>query len=195
MFGSAITAIGFCLLAGKLTDLSLSHQWTYVMIAAGGIGLMPTHASTDAVTRAPRTSYSEVTGITQAARNFGASLGLAVLGAILIRQNDHNTTGALTRAAFQAATRTGSPPRLAPARPGRDRRQDSRMRSSTLSSWRSRPRPRRSSTSWPASWPRRSWSRSGRSRGGRLAPIDESDSEPNLDVASIHDVTDAPAIP
>ena len=41
-------------------------------------------ASTDAVNRAPSTSYSEVTGITQTARNFGASLGLAVLGAILI---------------------------------------------------------------------------------------------------------------
>jgi MFS family permease len=46
------------------------------------LGLGP--ASTDAVNRAPSTSYSEVTGITQTARNFGASLGLAVLGAILV---------------------------------------------------------------------------------------------------------------
>jgi hypothetical protein len=38
-----------------------------------------------------------VTGITQTARNFGASLGLAVLGAILITRNDTNVTAALTK--------------------------------------------------------------------------------------------------
>ena len=54
-------------------------------------------ASTDAVNRAPSTSYSEVTGITQTARNFGASLGLAVLGAILITRNDSGVTAALTK--------------------------------------------------------------------------------------------------
>ncbi|MBV9338875.1 MAG: MFS transporter [Solirubrobacterales bacterium] len=96
VLGSAISAVGFYLLAGKLTDLSLRQQWIYVMIAGGGIGLMLTPSSTDAVNRAPRTSYSEVTSITQTARNFGASLGLAVLGAVLIRQNEHNLTGALT---------------------------------------------------------------------------------------------------
>jgi hypothetical protein len=98
VFGCAISAVGFYLLAGKLTDLSLSKQWIYVMIAGGGIGLMLTPASTDAVNRAPSTSYSEVTGITQTARNFGASLGLAVLGAILIHQTDTNVTNALTKA-------------------------------------------------------------------------------------------------
>jgi len=98
LFGCAISAVGFFLLAGKLTDLSLSRQWIYVAIAGGGIGLMLTPASTDAVNRAPSTSYSEATGITQTARNFGASLGLAVLGTILIHQNDTNVTSALTRA-------------------------------------------------------------------------------------------------
>ena len=52
------------------------------MIAGAGLGLMLGVATTDAVNRAPSTRYSEVTGITQTARNFGASLGLAVLGAI-----------------------------------------------------------------------------------------------------------------
>jgi EmrB/QacA subfamily drug resistance transporter len=98
VFGCAISAVGFFLLAGKLTDLSLSHQWIYVAIAGGGIGLMLTPASTDAVNRAPRTSYSEATGITQTARNFGASLGLAVLGTVLIHRVDTNVTGALTKA-------------------------------------------------------------------------------------------------
>ena len=47
-------------------------------------------ASTDAVNRAPATSYSEVTGITQTARNFGATLGLAIMGAVLISRNETN---------------------------------------------------------------------------------------------------------
>ena len=98
VFGCAISAVGFFLLAGKLTDLSLSKQWIYVVIAGGGIGLMLTPASTDAVNRAPKTSYSEATGITQTARNFGASLGLAVLGTVLVHRTDTTVTGALTKA-------------------------------------------------------------------------------------------------
>ncbi len=96
--GSALGAVGFFLLAGKLTDLSLGAQTLYVILAGAGLGLMLGPASTDAVNRAPSTSYSEVTGITQTARNFGASLGLAVLGAILISQNKTNVSNALTKA-------------------------------------------------------------------------------------------------
>jgi len=95
VIGSMIAAVGFYLLAGKLSDLSLHAQSTYIIIAGGGMGLMLGPASTDAVNRAPSTSYSEVTGITQTARNFGASLGLAVLGAILIAQNKANASHAL----------------------------------------------------------------------------------------------------
>ncbi len=97
VLGGALGAVGFFLLAGKLTDLSLSAQSLYIAIAGGGLGLMLGPASTDAVNRAPSTSYSEVTGITQTARNFGASLGLAVLGAILISRNNTNVTAALTK--------------------------------------------------------------------------------------------------
>lgn len=44
VLGGAVGAVGFYLLAGKLTDLSLSHQWVYVSIAGAGIGLMITPA-------------------------------------------------------------------------------------------------------------------------------------------------------
>ena len=60
-------------------------------------------ASADAVNRAQCSSYSEVTGLTQTARNFGASLGLAVLGAILISQDQTNVAGALTKAGVPKA--------------------------------------------------------------------------------------------
>ncbi|HEY2656154.1 MAG TPA: MFS transporter [Solirubrobacteraceae bacterium] len=95
--GSALSAVGFYLLAGRLTHLALSSQSLYIALAGGGLGLMLGTASKDAVNRAPSANYSEVTGITQTARNFGGSLGLAVLGAILISRNDTNITLALTK--------------------------------------------------------------------------------------------------
>ena len=96
--GSALAAVGFFLLAGKLTDLSLGAQRADVIITGAGVGLMLGTASTDAVNRAQSASYSEVTGITQTARNFGASLGLAVIGALLATQNQVNISRVLTRA-------------------------------------------------------------------------------------------------
>ncbi len=107
----------------------MSRQWIYVAIAGGGIGLMLTAASTDAVNRAPSTSYSEATGITQTARNFGAGLGLAVLGSVLIHRADTNVSSALTKAASPAALRTGSPPRSGPGRRPLDQAPDSHTRS------------------------------------------------------------------
>ena len=101
--GAAIGAVGFYLLAGKVTDLSFGAQEWYVALAGAGPGLMLGVASTDAINRAPRTSYSEVTGITQTARNFGASLGLAVLGAILVSQDQTNVAGALTKSGVPAS--------------------------------------------------------------------------------------------
>jgi EmrB/QacA subfamily drug resistance transporter len=104
VIGSALGAVGFFLLAGKLTGLSINAQWPFIVMAGGGLGLMLGPASTDAVNRAPSTRYSEVTGITQTTRNFGASLGLAVLGAVLISLDKTNIGGALTKAGVPKAT-------------------------------------------------------------------------------------------
>jgi len=104
VLGSAVGAVGFYLLAGKLTDLSLGQQVIYIALAGAGVGLMLTPASTDAVNRAARASYSEVTGITQTARNIGASLGLAVLATILVSRNTANISGALVKGGVPTAT-------------------------------------------------------------------------------------------
>jgi EmrB/QacA subfamily drug resistance transporter len=83
--GCLLAAIGFALWAWRLPDLDLNNQWYFIVLAGAGIGLLLGPASTDAVNRAPRTSYGEKPrGITQTSRNFGASLGLAVLGTVLI---------------------------------------------------------------------------------------------------------------
>jgi EmrB/QacA subfamily drug resistance transporter len=97
VLGCAVAAVGFALWAGKATDLSLSAQEWYVVIAGAGMGLMLTPASTDAVNRASRLSYGEATGITQTVRNYGASLGLAVLGTILVSRFRSELTSSLVR--------------------------------------------------------------------------------------------------
>jgi hypothetical protein len=114
------------------------------MIAGAGPGLMLTPASTDAVNRAARTRYSEVTGITQTARNIGASVDLAVLGTILVSRNSANIAGALVKGVSLLPPHTESPPRSASAK--RSPAPDARRRSCAPSILRSHTQPRRSST-------------------------------------------------
>lgn len=90
VIGCAVAAIGFFLWGRSLTELSVSDQWYYIVIAGAGVGLVLSPANTDALNRVPRSRYGEATGITQTVRNFGSSLGLAVLGSILILENRSN---------------------------------------------------------------------------------------------------------
>jgi EmrB/QacA subfamily drug resistance transporter len=86
VLGCAIAAVGFALWAGKMTDLQLSDQVWEIILAGAGMGFMLSPASTDAVNRASRLSYGEATGITQTVRNYSASIGLAILGTILVNR-------------------------------------------------------------------------------------------------------------
>jgi len=86
VLGCILGAVGFWLWAGKVSGLSFSSQQLYIILAGAGMGLMLGPASTDAVNRASRLSYGEATGITQTVRNYAASLGLAILGTILVAQ-------------------------------------------------------------------------------------------------------------
>jgi EmrB/QacA subfamily drug resistance transporter len=95
VLGCALGAVGFWLWAGKVTGLSFSSQQWYIILAGAGMGLMLGPASTDAVNRASRLSYGEATGITQTVRNYAASLGLAILGTILVSQMRSRLTTSL----------------------------------------------------------------------------------------------------
>jgi hypothetical protein len=90
VLGCGLAAIGFYLWGNSLTELSVSDQWYYIVIAGAGVGLVLSPANTDALNRVSRERYGEATGITQTVRNFGSSLGLAVLGSILILENRSN---------------------------------------------------------------------------------------------------------
>jgi EmrB/QacA subfamily drug resistance transporter len=95
VLGCALAAVGFALWAGKATNLHPGAQVIYIVIAGAGMGLMLGQANTDAVNRASRFSYGEATGITQTVRNYGASLGFAILGTILITEFRSRITSSL----------------------------------------------------------------------------------------------------
>jgi EmrB/QacA subfamily drug resistance transporter len=103
VLGCAISAVGFWLWAGKVTGLSFSSQEWYIIIAGAGMGMMLGPASTDAVNRASRLSYGEASGITQTVRNYAASLGLAILGSILVSQLRSHTTTSLMHLGLTSA--------------------------------------------------------------------------------------------
>ncbi len=102
-------------------------------------------ASTDAVNRAPRSGYSEVTGLTQTGRNFGASLGMAVLGTILLIQNKANVAAALIQHGVRRPMRT-RPPGRCPRRAARPAPAGTHRTWSTRCSSPSRTQPRPCST-------------------------------------------------
>jgi MFS family permease len=94
--GCALAAVGMFLWGHSLTELDLGDQWIWIVMTGAGFGLVLGPASTDALNRAPRTAYGEATGILQTLRNFGSSLGLAVLGTVLILQNESKIESSLT---------------------------------------------------------------------------------------------------
>jgi len=96
VLGSALAAAGFGLWASKATDLHVGAQVIYIVMAGAGMGLMLGQANTDAINRASRYSYGEATGITQTVRNYGASLGFAILGTLLITRFRSHVTASLT---------------------------------------------------------------------------------------------------
>jgi EmrB/QacA subfamily drug resistance transporter len=95
VIGCVLSAVGFALWAGKATDLHTGAQVIYIVMAGAGMGLMLGQANTDAVNRASRYSYGEATGITQTVRNYGASLGFAILGTILLSEFRSKITASL----------------------------------------------------------------------------------------------------
>jgi EmrB/QacA subfamily drug resistance transporter len=96
VLGCLVAAIGFYLWGTALPGLEFSSQWIYLVISGAGLGLVLGPVSTDALNRAPEAGYGTVTGITQTARNFGASLGLAIMGSIFIGQNVNRVESTLT---------------------------------------------------------------------------------------------------
>jgi EmrB/QacA subfamily drug resistance transporter len=113
VLGCALSAVGFALWAGKATDLHPGAQVIYIVIAGAGMGLMLGQANTDAVNRASRFSYGEATGITQTVRNYGASLGFAILGTILLTEFRSRITASLVAKGLPQAAASAEAAKIA----------------------------------------------------------------------------------
>ena len=96
ILGCLLAAVGFYLWGKALPGRDFDGQWLYLVLSGAGLGLVLGPISTDALNRAPEAGYGSVTGITQTARNFGASLGLAIMGSIFIGQNVTRVESTLT---------------------------------------------------------------------------------------------------
>jgi MFS family permease len=95
VIGCVLASVGFSLWAGAVTGLSFHSQQWFVVLSGAGMGFLLGPASTDAVNRASTLSYGEATGITQTVRNYAASLGLAILGTVLVTELHSHLTGSL----------------------------------------------------------------------------------------------------
>ena len=113
VLGCALAALGFGLWAGRATSLHVGAQVIYIVMAGAGMGLMLGQANTDAINRASRYSYGEATGITQTVRNYGASLGFAILGTILITEFRSRITSSLTAKGLPGPAATAEAAKIA----------------------------------------------------------------------------------
>ena len=107
VLGCVLAAVGFALWAGRATDLHVGAQVVYIVMAGAGMGLMLGQANTDAINQASRHSYGEATGITQTVRNYGASLGFAILTIILNSEFRSTITDSLVAQGLSHAAASG----------------------------------------------------------------------------------------
>ena len=104
IWGSLLSAAGFFAWAARLTTLSENQQWPWIVLAGLGLGMLIGSANTDAINQVPSENYGEATGVTQTSRNYGASLGLAVLGTILSTSLHSRILHSLTAMGIDSAT-------------------------------------------------------------------------------------------
>jgi EmrB/QacA subfamily drug resistance transporter len=118
VLGCILGAVGFWLWSSKVTDLNFGSQTWFVILAGAGMGFMLGPASTDAVNRASRLSYGEATGITQTVRNYSASLGLALLGTLLVNQLHSHVASSLEAKGLPSAKANAEAASLAQSQGG-----------------------------------------------------------------------------
>jgi MFS family permease len=102
--GSLMASGGLLAWARAVTSLDVGHQVWAIVLAGAGMGLMLGQANTDALNHAPSDAYGEATGITQTIRNYGAALGLAVLGTVLVSSLRNHVTASLLAMGAPSAT-------------------------------------------------------------------------------------------
>ena len=84
ILGSVIASLGLAAWAELAPGLDAGQQVWAIVLTGVGMGLMLGQANTDALNHASADAYGAATGIIQTIRNYGAALGLALLGTLLV---------------------------------------------------------------------------------------------------------------
>lgn len=118
VLGCVLGIVGYAWWASNVTTLDSGAQMHPMLLAGAGVGMLLGPASTDAVSRAANATYGEVTGLNQTIRNYGSSMGFAVLGTLAAHVFTDRFTGSLvglgvpqgeaSRIAERAATGSGA---------------------------------------------------------------------------------------
>ncbi len=103
IWGAALSAAGLFAWAARLQDLSENHQWPWIVLAGFGLGMVIGSCNTDAINQVPAENYGEATGVTQTSRNYGASLGIAILGTMMSSSLTHKVTDTIIGAGVDPA--------------------------------------------------------------------------------------------
>ncbi len=98
ILGCAIATVGFSYWAINTPSLSANSVIPWIIVTGAGIGLMLGPANTDALNRAINASYGEVSGVTQTIRYFGSSVGMALLGTLMLSVLNNKLVVSLTQA-------------------------------------------------------------------------------------------------
>ncbi len=148
VLGCVLAAVGFALSAGKTPSLHVGPRSSN-RHRRGGYRANLGQANTNAINRGSRYSYGEATGITQTVRNYGASLGFAILGTILITEFRSKITSSLVAQGLPGPAASAEAAKIAQLQGGNGNvaaipqfiRADYAGATAT------------SFTSWPQSWP------------------------------------------
>ena len=133
VLGCALAAAGFGLWGGQGDRPARRRPGIYIVMAGAGMGLMLGQANTDAINRASRYSYGEATGITQTVRNYGASLGFAILGTVLITRFRTAITSSLTAQGLPGPAASAEAAKIAQLQGGNGKSRPSRRSSGPTS--------------------------------------------------------------
>jgi EmrB/QacA subfamily drug resistance transporter len=102
--GLSITVIGLVLWTASLPHLTYWWQLPGMALAGFGIGLIISPTNTDALSRVESSRRGQASGLVQTLRQLGSTLGVAVIGTVVVhRTTSGPAAGSPRQAAFHAA--------------------------------------------------------------------------------------------
>jgi MFS family permease len=102
--GLALAVAGLAVWAAALPGLAYAGQVPGMVLMGFGLGLIMSPTNTDALGRVSPTERSQASGIVQTVRQLGGTLGVAVIGAVVIGLEHHGAHPATAQHAANAIT-------------------------------------------------------------------------------------------